>query len=225
MPRPASLPLVMRYSAFMPRSSSAAFKKIIMPPLWPTSAMGPSRSSSGRSSLSVTKRVLGADIAHAIGAGHRKPGLGDHRFKLAAERSGVACCRPRRSLRKTPWRCARRPRRRCATPPARRAPAPARRDGRAAPAAIEVGITAVAGDFGAARIDQIKRPRKFVLLEIAQDAPRPASRPVVGADQHRVARLGERFDFFLRASRSNASRSTWHSPVTRGRRTRWSAGR
>ena len=47
-----------------------------MPPLWPTSAMGPSRSSSGRSSLSVTRRVfaqilpmqLGPDTASPVSA-------------------------------------------------------------------------------------------------------------------------------------------------------------
>ncbi len=57
----------------MPRSSSAAFKKIIMPPLWPTSAMGPSRSSSGRSSLSVTKRVLAQILPMQLGPDTASP--------------------------------------------------------------------------------------------------------------------------------------------------------
>ena len=50
----------------MPRSSSATFMKIIMPPLWPTSA-GPFAQQHGRSSLSVTRRVLAQILPMQLG--------------------------------------------------------------------------------------------------------------------------------------------------------------
>ncbi len=51
----------------MPRSSSPELAKIIMPPLWPTSATGPSRSVSGRSSVSVTSRLLAQTLPMQFG--------------------------------------------------------------------------------------------------------------------------------------------------------------
>jgi hypothetical protein len=48
----------MRYSGQIPRSCSAWLVKIIMPPLCPTSATGPGRTASGRSSVMVTSRLL-----------------------------------------------------------------------------------------------------------------------------------------------------------------------
>ncbi len=141
---------------------------------------------------------LGADIAHAIGAGHRQPGLGDHRFKLAAERRSVGVVGFAKARGK--HRGAARAGGSAAAQHLRHARRRHQYDemvGRFRQRR-EVGITAVAADFRPSRIDQIKRPRKLVLLEIAQDAPRPASRPVVGADQHRIARLGQCLHFFLR---------------------------
>jgi hypothetical protein len=64
---PASLPLVIKYSAKMPRSSSAALMKIIMPPLWPTSAAGPGRTARRRSSVKVTRRLLAQILPMQLG--------------------------------------------------------------------------------------------------------------------------------------------------------------
>ena len=63
---------------------------------------------------------------------------------------------------------------------------------------LEVRIAGRVPDLGAARIDQVDRSGKLVLIEIAPHARGPASGPVAGADQHGVARRGERLDFFLR---------------------------
>ena len=143
--------------------------------------------------------ALGADIAHAVRARHAEPGLARSPRRARGRARRPRCRSPRRSPRRTRWRCARRRRRRAAsvsiTPAAGTSTtiwsggSRQRLEIRDSRACSQISL--------AARIDQIDRAGKFVALEIAPYARRPASRPVAGADQHDVARRGERLDLLL----------------------------
>ena len=140
---------------------------------------------------------FGADIAHAVRARHREAGFRDDRGELAAEARGfrVEAFAEARGKNGGAARARRRAR--------------AQRVGDAGGRhqhdqmigrfrqRLEIGIAGLVPDLGAARIDRIDRAGELILVKIAPDPRGPASRSVAGADQHGVARRGERFDFLL----------------------------
>ncbi len=182
----------------MPRSSSAALMKIIMPPLWPTSATGPVRTASGRSSVRVTSELLAQTLPMQLGPEHAEAGFRDDGRKLAAEPCALAvegfaeAGREHRGAART---------RGC--PAAQRLRDACGRNqhhqmiGRLRQR-LEIRIAGLVPNLVAARIDEMDRARKPVTIEIAPDPRRPAAGAIAGADQHDVARRRERRDLPLR---------------------------
>ena len=138
-----------------------------------------------------------ADIAHAVRARHREAGFGDHRGELAPETGGlgvIGFAEARREHRGAARACRR---------------AGAQRLGHAGRRhqhhqmigrlrqRLEIGIAGLVPDRVAARIDRIDRTGELILVQVAPDPRGPAAGTIAGADQHRVARCGERFDLFL----------------------------
>ncbi len=140
--------------------------------------------------------ALGADVAHAVGAGDGKAGLDDHLDKLAAKRGGLGVEAFTEAGRK--YRCAARP------------------SGRAALERLdhaggwhhdhhviglfgqgrEVRIAGPAPDLGAARIDQVDRSGEPVGVEVLPDLRGPAARAVARANKHGITGRGQCRDFF-----------------------------
>ena len=159
--------------------------------------------------------AAGADIAQAVRARHREPGVRDHGGELASEYGRFSVEAFAEAGRED--RCA------------------ARAGGGAAPEGLddarcrhqhhhvvgglrqrfEVGIAGRVPDLGPARVDQVDRPRKFIALEIVPDARRPAARTIAGADQDGIAGRGERRNFLLRCIEIQ-----WVCAAVNGRRRR-----
>ena len=139
--------------------------------------------------------ALGADVAHAVGAGDGQPGFGDHCGEFTAKRGGLRIERLTEA----------RGEHRGAARAGRGAAAQQFRHGRRRHHDHEMvgrlgqrGEVRIAGrveNFRPPRIDQIDRAGKSVALEIAPRPRRPASRPVAHADHHRIARFGQCRDF------------------------------
>jgi hypothetical protein len=141
--------------------------------------------------------ALGADIAHAVRARHREAGFRDNGGKLAAKAGGLGVVRFAEARGKHGG--AARARRRARAQRFRHAGGRHQHDQMVGGLGqrLEVGITGLVPDFGAARIDRIDRAGELVLVQVAPHARGPAAGAVAGADQHGIARSGEGFDFFL----------------------------
>src|SRR6185437_671424 len=160
-----------------------------MPPLCPTSATGPSLRPSGRSSVSVTRRLLaqmlpmqfGPDTASQVAAERFGPaverlaeaggeyrGAAGARGGAAAQQLGHGGCRHYHD----------------------QMVGRLRQGG-------EIRVAGRVENILAARVDQIDRAGKTVAVEIAPGARGPTAGTVADADHHGVTRLGQRRDLFL----------------------------
>ena len=181
----------------MPRSCSAWLVKIIMPPLWPTSATGPGRTASGRSSVSVTRRLLAQTLPMQFGPDTASPVSA---ITAASSRPSAAACASKPSPKPAENTVALRapaaaPRLSVSITPA--AGTSTTMWSGVSGSALKSGVAGLAPDLGSARIDQIDRPGKLVAVEIVPHPRGPAAGPVAGADQNGVARRGERRDLVL----------------------------